>query len=739
MKTICLFLLVLAGLHGSPARAQAGDQEGIMGFSRPHAAVQRVLEHRFDTALHAPQMQAWMRRLSAHPHHVGSPYDAANARFLDSLLRSWGLETRIDTYYVLFPTPRLRKLSLVSPRKYEASLQEKVLPEDPYTAQTGEQLPPYNCYSADGDVTAELVFVNYGVPDDYRKLAEMGVDVRGKIVLAKYGGSWRGIKPKVARAHGALGCIIYSDPEDDGYYQGDVYPLGAYKNAYGVQRGSVSDMPVYPGDPLTPGYAATRDARRLPLKDAPTIMQIPVLPISYHDAQPLLEALGGPVAPAGWRGALPLTYHIGPGPATVHLTLAFDWTVRPIYNVMAVIRGQSYPDQWILRGNHHDAWVNGAADPVSGLVAALGEAQALGRLMKQGWRPRRTIVYGFWDGEEPGLLGSTEFVEGHAAELGAKAVAYINSDNNGRGFLYAGGSHSLEAFLGEIAMAVPDPETGVSIGQRLLDARSLHAGKTVDQIRIGALGSGSDYSPFLQHLGIASLNLGFGGEDGGGEYHTIYDTYTLFTRFKDPGLAYEVALAKVAGRAVLRLAEADVLPFEFRGFYRTVAGYAREVLQLAEDRRGMAAFRNKAGRDSLYRRAADPRRTFVAPPAEPEVPYFHFASLQNALRALDDSSAAYAGALRALWERGDTAAMAALNRQLFLGERHLSSAQGLPGRPWYRHMIYAPGLFTGYGVKTLPGIREAIEEGRYGEVDAQIARTAEALENFSAWLGGLLP
>jgi N-acetylated-alpha-linked acidic dipeptidase len=710
-------------------------QSSIMGFTGSNAARQRSVEKEFDTALHTHHMDKWMKRLSARPHHVGSPYDKKNVLFIDSLFRGWGYDTRIDTYYVLFPTPKVRQLELIAPTRYKAVLMEKVIPGDPYTAQTKEQLPPYNAYSADGDITGELVFVNYGVPADYKKLAEMGVSVKGKIVIAKYGGSWRGIKPKVAYQHGAIGCILYSDPEGDGYYQGDTYPKGAYKNPYAVQRGSVADIPVYPGDPLTPGYAATKDAKRMKISDARTIMKIPVLPISYHDAQPLLAALEGPVAPAGWRGALPITYHIGPGPAKVHLKVAFNWDIKPIYDVTAMMTGSEYPNEWVLRGNHQDAWVNGAADPVSGLVAELSEARSMSRLAGHGWRPRRSIVFCVWDGEEPGLLGSTEWVEDHENELKQKAVAYINSDNNGRGLLYAGGSHSLEKFFSEVAFSVTDPEKGISVGQRSLDAGSLHdKRKQADDFLLSALGSGSDYSPFLQHLGIAAMNLGFGGEDGGGEYHTMYDDYILFKKFKDPGFKYEVALAEVAGKTVLRLADADILPFDFTHFYKTVDSYAGQVQQLADDMRRETVFQNKLIADSIYERAGDPEKTFVVPQAEQAVPYFDFAPLQNALAALHQSADDYARVFDSLEQHPDEKAIHTLNAMVFKSERYLTSDQGLPGRPWYKHLIYAPGLYTGYGVKTLPGIREAIEQRQFKEVDPEIQLTSKVLTALSRYI-----
>ncbi|MEZ4775209.1 MAG: transferrin receptor-like dimerization domain-containing protein [Bacteroidia bacterium] len=701
----------------------------IMGFSPSAAETQIQLETEFDQLLKASNLDQWMKRLAARPHHVGSPYDKENAEFMAALFTSWGYETAIEEYQVLFPTPKVRQLELVAPTTFKARLAEPAIAEDATSGQTKEQLPSYNCYSIDGDVTAELVFVNYGVPADYDELAKMGVDVRGKIVIARYQGSWRGIKPKVAAEKGAIGCIIYSDPRDDGYFRGEVYPQGAYKNEYGVQRGSVMDAPVAPGDPLTPGIGATPNAKRLDIKSAPTLTKIPVIPISYGDAKPLLAAMGGQVAPEAWRGALPITYHVGPGPAKVHLKLEFDWQIKPIYNVIAKLTGAEYPDQWIIRGNHHDAWVNGASDPVSGMVAELEEARVVGELAKKGFRPKRTIVYCAWDAEEPGLIGSTEWVEDHTAELLEKAVVYINSDGNGRGFLHAGGSHTLEKFFDQIPRTVTDPQTKVSLFDRN-KARDLVQGKPEPQIfQLGALGTGSDYSPFIQHLGIAALDLGFGGENGGGEYHSIYDSYDHFVRFKDPGFQYGITLSKVAGRATLRLANAESLPFEFQRFSTTISGYLDEVMKLADDMREKTKKENRLIREGLYQLAADPTQPLVVPEPREDVPFMSFAPLQNLLEKLKKQSVEYEKAIAENKLNAGTAQQ--LNIQLKNMERALTSSNGLPGRPWYRHHIYAPGLYTGYSVKTLPGVREAIEQRDWPELDRQIQKLTDVLETFS--------
>jgi N-acetylated-alpha-linked acidic dipeptidase len=737
---LCACLAAAAQAPAAPATPPTPQTgAGLLGFSAAHAAEERALEGRFDASLRRDEMGPWLKRLSARPHHVGSPYDKENAEFLAGLFRSWGYDTRIEEFQVLFPTPKERVLELIAPQHYTASLTEPPLAEDSTSGQAAEQLPLYNAYSIDGDVTGDLVYVNYGVPKDYEDLERRGVDVKGKIVISRYYGSWRGIKPKVAAEHGAIGCIIYSDPREDGYVQGDVYPKGGYRPEHGGQRGSVADMPLYPGDPLTPGIGATADAKRLDIKDAKTITKIPVLPISYADAAPLLRALGGPMAPASWRGALPFPYHLGPGPARVHLKLAFNWTMAPVRDVIARLPGSEWPDEWIIRGNHHDGWVNGATDPLSGLVAELEEARAVADLVNRGWKPRRTIIYAAWDGEEPGLLGSTEWVETHAAELTQKAVLYINSDTNGRGFFEVGGSHTLEKMVGQVAHDVVDPESHVSIAERRHatmivegDAAQRKEAKS-GELRIAALGSGSDYSPFLQHLGIASLNIGFGGEGQYGQYHSIYDTYDHFMRFMDPQFKYGVALASTAGRLVLRTASADVLPFDFQHFSDTVGRYVKDVADLADHLREETDERNKAIEDKLFEAAADPQETWVTPRPKDPVPHFNFAPLENARDRLEKSAKAYQAALEKAGPGADALSPEArrqLDTVLLKAERALTGG-GLPRRPWYVHQIYAPGFYTGYGVKTLPGVREAIEERKWSEVDEQVTATAKAIDAFA--------
>jgi N-acetylated-alpha-linked acidic dipeptidase len=702
--------------------------------------MERDWETQFRAIPDPARMREALRRLSARPHNVGTAYDHDNAEWLLAQFKSYGLDAQIEAFDVLYPTPLERSVEMVAPTHFRLTLHEPAVAGDPTSAQQSEQLPTYNVYSIDGDVTAPIVYVNYGVPADYAVLARHGVSVKGAIVIARYGGSWRGIKPKVAAEHGAIGCLIYSDPRDDGYAEGAVFPKGPMRPAEGVQRGSVMEMEIHPGDPLTPGVGATKDAKRLDLKDVTVLTKIPVLPISYGDAQPLLAAMEGPVVPPEWRGALPITYRMGPGPARVHLHLKSNWGSKTIYDVIARIPGATAPDEWVIRGNHHDAWVNGADDPLAGQVALLEEARAYGALIAKGWHPRRTIIYCAWDGEEPGLLGSTEWVETHEDELRQHAVAYFNTDGNGRGFLGVGGSHVLEALLNSVARDVDDPETHESAWKRLQALRLVRATsasersdvRTRANLHIEALGSGSDYSPFLQHVGVASANIGYGGESEGGVYHSIYDDFYWYTHFSDTNFVYGRALAQTVGTAVMRLADAQLIPYDFTGLSETINHYAGQLDTLAKHEADSIAELNREVRDGVFAATSDPRRPTIAPDTIPLAPHLDFAPLQNGAEALSRAAAVYSQAVMAA-EANDGAALASpavasVNATLVQSERALTSPQGLPGRPWYRHLIYAPGLYTGYGVKTVPGVREAIEQHQWTEADAQIVRAGEVLQ-----------
>ena len=708
-------------------------------FSTAAPAQPQDWESRFRSIPNQENLREYMKRLSARPHHLGSPYDKENAEWILAKFKEFGFDAKIEAFDVLFPTPKERAVELLEPVRFSAALREPAENIDPTSGQMDEQLPTYNAYSIDGDVTGPLVYVNYGIPEDYERLERLGISVKGAIVIARYGASWRGIKPKLAGEKGAIGCIIYSDPREDGYFQGDVFPEGAYRNKDGVQRGSVMDMPLYPGDPLTPGIGATEKAKRLALKDVKTFTKIPVLPISYSDAQPLLAALKGPVAPEAWRGSLPITYHIGPGPAKVRLNVKSNWDIKKIYNVIATIRGRQYPDEWIIRGNHHDAWVNGAQDPVSGMGAVLEEARAFGALMKEGWRPKRTIVYCAWDAEEQGLLGSTEWAEAHADELKQKAVLYINTDSNGRGYLGASGSHSLEKYINGVAQDIVDPEKNISVWKRSQLARIANARSPEDRreirskadLRIGALGSGSDYTVFIDHLGVASLNLGYGGEDGGGIYHSIYDDFYWYTNFSDTDFSYGRALAQTGGTAVLRIADAGLLPFEFTNFAETVKRYLDELKKLLKSKQDEIAERNRQLEEGVFSATADPKEAFVSPSREEVPPHLNFAPLENALENLTRGAERYSKAAAGVKTSGkapSASTISSVNKKLIQSERLLTDQKGLPGRDWFRHLIYAPGFYTGYGVKTIPGVREAIEQKKWIEAESEIVRVAGILE-----------
>jgi len=722
-----------------------------LGGPSPTPADEAAFEHNFDALIHPEELRGWMKLLAAEPNHVSSPHDRANADQILAWFQSWGWEAHIETFSVLYPKPTGETLELLGPHKFTATLQEPPIPGDSSATATDPALPAYLAYADDGDVTAGLIYVNYGMVDDYRMLERLGVSVKGKIVIARYGSGWRGLKPRLAHEHGAVGCIIYSDPAQDGYSIDDTYPEGPMRPPGGIQRGSVIDMSLYPGDPLTPGIAATSDAKRLKISDAPTIMKVPTIPISYSDAQVLLASLRGPVAPAPWRGALPITYHVGPGTAPVHLAVKSDWQLHPVFDVIATMKGSTWPDQWVVRGNHHDGWVFGASDPLSGQVALLAEAKAFGALAARGWHPKRTLVYTSWDGEEAMLMGSTEWGEAHAAELKQKGVLYINSDANERGFLEVGGSHDLQHLVNEVAGEVIDPETGVSIGQRLrakvrtaalaptapehIKAEAKIAADPEKDFPIEALGSGSDFSVFLDHLGLPVLNVGFAEEGrSGGVYHSRYDTFEHHSRFVDPGFIYDSLLAKTIGRMVERVADSELPVQNAGGLANAISEYLEQVKKLAEEEREQAEVQAALLHDRAFQLAADPTKSSGVPAALDRVPHLEVASLEDAVDRLKRSAKAYDDALA---KNGSHLSAAQLGRVQVLMldiDQTLAPAVGLPGRSWNKNLVYAPGRDTGYEAKTLPGVREAIEERRWSDAPRYAELTANALNAYSARL-----
>jgi N-acetylated-alpha-linked acidic dipeptidase len=715
----------------------------MLGYSAQGAALQGQWERKFKDGISAANIRENMRRLSARPHHVGSPYDKDNAEWILSKFKEWGFDAKIETFDVLFPTPKIRVLEMLQPTRFRAKLQEPPIPGDATSGQTAEQLPTYNAYSADGDVTAPLIYVNFGNRDDYEQLDRLGISVKGAIVIARYGEGWRGVKPKVAAEHGAIGCIIYSDPRGDGYFKGEEFPAGGWRSGNGVQRGSVMDTD-YPGDPLTPGVGATANAKRLAIKDAKTITAIPVLPISYADALPLLTALKGPVAPEKWRGALAMTYRVGPGPALVHLKVTSNWDIKPIYDVIATLHGSSAADQWVIRGNHHDAWVNGAEDPVSGQAAMLEEARMLGELHAHGWAPLRTIIYCAWDGEEPGLLGSVEWVETHLDELQKHAVAYINSDSNSRGYLYPGGTQDLQNFISGIARDVEDPETHLSLYQRshlygILKAKNAEERSDLrkrNDLVVHALGDGSDYTAFQDFAGISSLNLGFGDEDDGTQYHSIYDDFYWYTQFVDKDFAYGRALSQTGGTAIMRFADADFIPVDFSPQADAIEKYEAELEKLVKDKQDEFSERNLELTEGVFKATDDPRRPLVPPPAETVPPFINLAPMKNAIVLLKKSADRYSRALAAFQAKGSAAlppkSLETINADLKRVSRLFLNEKGLPERPWFKNQIYAPGAYTGYGAKPIAAVREYLDEKKWSEAEGQVPQVAHVIENVAA-------
>lgn len=697
-------VLTLAFCAAVPLSLGAQDAN-IRGFLLKDTAAETKLEQQAQAIPDSKRLRAYLETMAAEPHQAGSPRSKAVAQYLAGLLREWGLDAYVEQFEALLPYPTVRQVAVLGPKRYTAELKEPAMPQDPNSSDA-HQLPTYNAYGASGDVTGEVVYANFGVPDDYEWLAKQGISVKGKIVLTRYGKSWRGIKPKVAAEHGAIACLIYSDPHEDGYFEGDVYIKGPMRPPQGVQRGSVLDMPLYPGDPLSPGWASEKGSKRLTIPEAKTLMKIPVLPLSYADAQPILEQLTGPVAPREWRGSLPITYHAGPGATQVHMKTDYDWTTKPVFDVIATIPGTDSPDRWILAGNHHDAWVNGADDPVSGAVALLETARTLATLKRQGWKPKRTIKIAFWDAEEFGLVGSTEWAEKHQIELKEKAIAYLNSDSSGKGWIHISGSHTLESFAAQVASSITQPGGNGT----LLDAAIHHPAasdsdeetstpKAEKPYAIGALGAGSDYVAFLDYLGVASMNEGFGGQSKSGIYHSIYDSIYWYTHFSDGTFSDGQALSQYTATALLRLGGSSILPFEFVRFANTVDGYLDEIEKEAQ----------KGGR------AID------------------LTALRQQVSTLKQNGERYDALLDGAMKKAslDPARTNAVNQALMRTERVLIRPEGLPNRPWYKHQIYAPGFYTGYGVKTIPGVREAVDAKNWGlaEHEAQIAERCLAEMN----------
>ncbi|HEV2799374.1 MAG TPA: M28 family metallopeptidase [Pyrinomonadaceae bacterium] len=697
------------------------------GFTLSESNTQRQLEERFRAVPLNTSAREHLRTLTREPHVSGTPEDYRTAIYVRDQLRRYGISAELREYQVLLPFPkRPTVLELVAPRRQRLALQEAVLPQDPSSSHA-RIIPLFNGYSASGDVTAPLVYVNYGLPDDYAALKKIKVDVRGKIVIARYGRSFRGVKAKVAEENGAVGLIIYSDPADDGYVQGDVYPNGPWRPETSAQRGSVLYLFQYPGDPLTPGQPAINGTTRRK-QDDPTlnIPRIPVQPISYGDARRLLEPLHGPVRPAGFQGGLPFTYHVGgTEDVRVHLKTEMDMQIRTIWNVIGRIEGAEEPDRWVVLGNHRDAWTFGAVDPNSGTTAMLELARGFGELLKANWRPRRTIIFGSWDGEEQGLIGSTEWVEEHAAELRAKAVAYLNMDSAVSGANFGAASvPTLWKLIRAAARDVRDPKTGKSVYQawqdrvreerpeaELTDA-SAGTDTPIAEARINALGSGSDYTPFLQHLGVPSLDMGFGGDYG--VYHSAYDSFNWMEKFGDPGFNYHVAAAHIWGTLTLRLSNARALPFDYADYAAELGDFVNETHKTAARRKLADDYDNRALLEAVRELSDEAARVSARRNQLLE-------EIESRLRAGDREPRAMQILKR-------------INDSLIAAERALTDERGLLNRPWYRHQIYAPGLYTGYAAQPLPDLRQAIDDRNTTNAREAAARITAAIRRAAAVL-----
>lgn len=662
------------------------DASSIRGFTAENAVTAKQYETAFQEQVSAERCKHRLRHLSEEPHLAGTENSRKVAEYLRDTFQEYGLKVQMYVYEVYLPFPLEVRVELVSPTKYVATGKEASWEWDKDSYET-EIVAGYNAYSPDGDVTADLVYVNKGLPEDYQILREQGISVEGKICIVRYGGSYRGVKAKVAGDNGAVGLILYSDPADDGYMRGDVYPRGPWRSADAIQRGTVKYIFQHASDPLTPGWAATADAERIPISEATDLPKIPVVPLAYRDAEPLLKALAGPTVPRNWQGGLPFAYHIGPGPAKVRLKVRCEHSTRPIYNVIATLEGTQYPDQWIILGNHHDAWVYGAADPGSGTTALLEVAQSLGELAKIGMRPKRTIVFAAWDAEEFGILGSTEWVEELKTTLQQKAIAYLNVDiaATGKRF-YVSATPSLRELIREVTQKIIDPETLKPV----YESWKMRQGKEVPQV--GNLGSGSDHSPFIGHAGIPAVSMGFSGPYG--VYHAMQDNFYWMEHFGDPTFQYQAAMAKIWGTLALHLANADVLPFD----YETYATDLMTPLKLLQN----SGSKNKIAKDvgKLDRLLTE---------------------WQQAAGSLNQEISSYL-------DSGDLSAVREINQRLYQLERNLTTESGLPMRPWFKHLIYAPGLNTGYAAVVFPGVRDALEHGDDAAVHAELDKLVTALE-----------
>jgi len=693
--------------------ALAGDQAAnIRGFFPARAEAEHALELQLQKIPNAAHAEADLRYLTSQPHMAGTEASRQIAEWLRDQYRSFGFEADLVTYSVWLAQPREVSLELIAPVKKTLATPEQPVEGDKDSSDP-RAVMAFNTYSPSGEVTAPVVYVNYGTPEDYAELDSIGVSVQGKIALARYGRNYRGIKSRLAEEHKALGLVIFSDPADDGYMAGDPFPKGPWRPMSGIQRGSVLYTEFYPGDPLTPGIGATAKATRIAPSSAASLPHIPTMPINAQDATAILEHLGGQHVPKNWQGGLPFTYHVGPGQSEVHMKLVMEFQQRPIYDVIAKLRGTD-DGQWVVLGNHHDAWVYGAADPSSGTAVVLETARALGELARSGWKPRRTIVMCEWDGEEPGLLGSTEWVEANRAELEAKAVAYINTDVGVTGPNFsASATPSLKDVIRDVTRDVQDPRAGRSVHDVWREHASQSKGgpngiarpelkaESPGEVPIGALGAGSDFCPFYDFAGVPSMDLGFNGDYG--VYHSLYDDFYWMKEFGDPTFVYHATLARILGTVVLRLDEADILPFDY-------SVYAAEIGRMTGD---------------LSARVGERKGTEAS----------DLRALSEASRQLSASASRASAALRVISPAALTpTAQRDLNHTLVNVEQSLLAPEGLAGRPWYKHTIFAPGSYAGYAAEVLPGVNEALDTNDSSTFHREAAALAAALGRAAARL-----
>jgi N-acetylated-alpha-linked acidic dipeptidase len=681
--------------------SQGSNAAPLDGFSANTSATQRRWEELFRSVPAPKSAREHLRRLTLEPHIAGTKEDYATAVYVRDQMKSYGLNAELKEYDVWLPYPKATPIvELITQRRQRLSVTEAIVPGDP-TSSNPKITPLFNGYSASGDVTGSLVYANYGLPGDYEELKKVGVDVKGKIVIVRYGNSFRGVKAKVAEDNGAVGCIIYSDPADDGYMQGDVYPKGPWRPVASGQRGSVQYLFDYPGDPLTPGKPSIAGVPRLKPEDATDLTKIPVQPIAYDVAKTLISPLRGPVRPKGFQGGLPLAYHVGGTPdVKVRLKTDMDYKVRTIWDVVARIEGNQEMDRWVVMGNHRDAWVFGAVDPNSGSSAMLEVARGFGDLLKQGWTPRRTIILCSWDAEEYGLIGSTEWAEENADELREKAVAYLNVDVAVSGGNFGASSvPSLWKVIRDVTRDVKDPKTGKSIYQqwqeKAREGQSINEATNGGEARIGALGSGSDYTPFLQHLGVPSTDMGFGGDYG--VYHSSYDSFYWMDHFGDPGFVYHVAAAQIWGTLALRLADADALPFDYTDYATQIREFFTEALRLAKQKNLDTSFDDRSMNAAVEDFAKECSRVEK--------------NRQEAVAA-----------------KANNAKLKLINDALIAVEREFVDERGLRGRPWYKHEIYAPGIYTGYAAQPLTDFRQAIDDRNSANTKESLERIVEAIK-----------